>query len=146
MDTEAKKDLGQFITDSAKVKHPGDLALIIIEKDVKAPTPAMLEKMDTNLLYFSLEDEASEYSLAEEIIQAQKKGKRLLVDIKKDLSPASLNLFKKIVELGAVSVGDNNIDLIPGTVIAMVSREFVEHHISYDGFYNLFTSAFSIEN
>ncbi|MSU54708.1 MAG: hypothetical protein EXS48_02670 [Candidatus Staskawiczbacteria bacterium] len=145
MDTEAKKDLGQFILDSAKVKNPGDLALVIIEKDAKAPTPAMLEKMDANLSYFSLEDEASEYSLAEATIKAQKNGKRLVMDIKKDLSPASLNFFKKIIEIGTVSSVAGNVDFIPGTVITIVNREFAQKNISYDGFYGLFTSAFSIE-
>ena len=145
MDKRVIEDLKKFISSAGNVKNPGDLALIIIEKGAKQPSPNTWKKVDKDVTYFAIKNNTTEYLLLDEIIKTQKGKKKLILDIKKDLSSASINLLKKIVKFGKVSVDDKDVDITPGTIISLVDRDFAQKNINYYNFFNLFSSAFSIK-
>ena len=145
MDEQTKKELEKFIDISAKSQRNGNLPLIILEKGAKEPTASTWSALNSNLVYFALENDKAEYSLAEKIIEAQNNKKRLVVSMKKDLSSASINLISKMLNFGKIDMGGKEVDVVPGTIIGLVDRDFAEKNISYDNFYNLFSSAFSIK-
>ena len=103
MDKRVIEDLKKFISSAGNVKNPGDLALIIIEKGAKQPSPNTWKKVDKDVTYFAIKNNTTEYLLLDEIIKTQKGKKKLILDIKKDLSSASINLLKKIVKFGKVT-------------------------------------------
>jgi len=145
MNNTIQENLQKFISSIKNVTDSTFLPLVIVEENVKEPRSDFWKKLDSRLVYFSVEDDESELLIPKKINEAQKEGKRILLNIKIDLSEDSLTLFKKIAAIGVFDINGKEMQVAPGSIVVMANRDFIDHKMIYKNFYNLFSSAFSVE-
>lgn len=148
MENQTKKQLNKFF---GLITSPQDIGLVIAESKGSRPDKKFWEEIDKNALYQAIDEPKSVDSFIEKLIQAQKQGKRLILDIKIDPYSTVISLLKEISQFGKFNVKNaegytiEKVGIRPGSIIVVAEKDFIDNKITYPNFYNIFDSAFSLK-
>ena len=117
----------------------------------ESPDKNFWQNLNRSISYFLLDDPFEYQKLIDAILNAQKEGKILLIEIKVDPAPGVIQLLKEISHFGSFNLHDargkikENIKIFPGSILVIAKRDFIEKEISYPRFYDIFETAIILE-
>lgn len=148
MNNQTKQQLKSFFNFN---NNPQDIGLVIVESKEKMPDEKFWHELDSNIIYHIVDSPESTDKFLNKLIQAQKQNKKIVIELKIDPYPTTINILKEISQFGKINVKNEKgytnetINIKPGSIIVVAERNFIEKEISYPNFYNLFDSAFSLK-
>lgn len=142
-------DVATFYSSIRHLKPGLDIPLFIIENPPKPYPDAYWRSIDSGMQYFSLDTPHIYESLLASIIKAQDDHCPMVIDIKADPHPLVISLLNRISQEGAINIDEGDgrsrrkIE-ITSLIMAVITRDLLEHGISYRRFYDLFGAGLSI--
>jgi len=142
-------DVTTFYSAIRHLKPGLDIPLFIIENPRKPYPDSYWSSIDADMRYFPLDTPYIYESLLAAIIKAQDDRCPLMINIKADPHPLVISLLNRISQEGAIDIDERDgrsrrtIE-ITSPIMAVITRDLLEHGISYRRFYDLFGAGLSI--